>query len=124
MKTSQLVKLTERFVSAVEIPGEGKRLYLDTERRGFGLAVSAGGAKSYICLRRVPGHGQIRFKFGNVGELTVAEARRQAEGILARMAMGANPVAERREARTQEKREAVRGITLRQATALTVATLR
>jgi len=40
------------------------------------------------------------------------------------MGSGENPVAERREARAQELREAVRGITLRQATALALETLR
>jgi integrase len=66
----------------------------------------------------------VRYKFGNVGELTVAEARKQAETILARMANGANPVAERRAERTKARKAKVRGITLRQAAALTLATLR
>lgn len=124
MKTSQKVKLTERFVSTLAAPKEGKRLFLDTERRGFGLSVSAGGTKSYMCIRRVPGHGQVRYKFGNVGEMTVAEARRHAEGILARMGMGENPVAQRKAERTEERRKAIKGITLREAVALTVNSLR
>ena len=123
--SSQRVKLTERFIDNITPPQAGKRLYLDTERRGFALTVTAGGktkrpAFSYIVIRRVPGHGQVRFKFGNVGEQTVAEARRKAEALLARMALGENPADDRRAARAEK----ARGITLREAATLKLGTLR
>jgi len=122
--SSRRVKLTETFLRNIPTPEPSvKRLYLDTERRGFALSVTRG-AKSYIVIRRVPGHKQVRFKFGTVGEMPVAEARRKAEGILARMAVGENPVAERRAARAEERREKVRGITLRAAAALALGTLK
>lgn len=120
--TSQKVKLTEALVRRVEHPAQGKRLYLDTQRTGFGMSVSAK-TKSWIVIRRVPGHGQVRMRFGQWPELNVGDARRHAEGYLAKMTMGHNPMAERREARAQEKIAKARGITLGEAAELTVATL-
>ena len=116
--SSTKVKLTERSAaeaSAVVIGGEPHPcLYMDTQRTGFGLAVSAKGVKSFVVQRRVAGK-QVRFVFGKFGELTVAEARVHAEQLLAKMAMGENPVQKRAEAREEAERAAIRGITLGEA---------
>ena len=116
-KTSTRIKLTERAAAEATPNGKSARLYLDTQRTGFGLAVSALGVKSYFVARRVNGK-PVRFVFGKHGERTVAEARVQAEQILAGMATGANPVQQRKIAREDAKRAAVRGVTLRQALAV------
>ena len=122
--TSQRVRLTQRFVDQLQPPPEGRKiLFLDVERRGFGLTVTRN-SKSFIVIRRVPGHGQVRFKFGQAGELTVAAARAEAEQLLARMGAGENPVEQRRTRRAEAQREQARGITLRQAWQLREATLK
>ena len=57
MITSTTLKLTERSAAEARpatINGESHaRLYLDTQRTGFGLAVSAKGMKPFIVQRRV-----------------------------------------------------------------------
>jgi integrase len=126
--TSEVVKLTERVVmNARPLERNGTtafRILRDSQRQGFALRVSASGAKSYIVIRRVPGAGQVNYKFGNAGELTVAEARVQAEQLLARMARGENPAEERQQRRVQEKQEEIRGITLAEAAKLAYASAR
>jgi integrase len=116
--TSTRVRLTERSAAAARplvAGGEPRaKLYLDTQRVGFGLAVSATGAKSFFVNRRVNGK-QVRSVFGRFGELTVAQARDDAEQLLAQMGRGVNPVEEKRKARVEAKRQEVRGITLRSA---------
>jgi len=118
--TSERVKLTERVIAAaaplVRDGGAHKRLLLDTEQRGFGVAVNAGGSKSYFVLRRVNGR-QVRFKFRNVGEGGLTEARREAAKLLGQMSGGLDPAAAKRA-------RAARGITLREAVELAAATMR
>src|ERR1700741_5119347 len=122
-----LTKLTERSAAAAKpatLKGRPQpRLILDTQLEGFGLAVSAAGAKSFQVMRRVNGR-QIKYAFARYGEMTVAEARDKAIQHLAKMSEGVNPVEERRKARAEEKRAKVRGVTLRAALDLYVGTLR
>ena len=96
--TSIAMKLTEAAVArAAPLLVDGvaqKRLLLDVKQIGFGVAVNAGGSKSYFVLRRVAGK-QVRYKFKNVGECTVEAARREAAGLLGQMSGGGNLVAAR-----------------------------
>ena len=123
--TSTKEKITERTVAAAApLTRDGvpsKRLILDTELRGFGLVVNATGSKSYVVMRRVNGR-PVRFKFKNVGEVTVAEARKQAASLLGKMSDGVDLIAQRRRAR-QEAQRAQAGITLDGAIALTEAAM-
>ena len=104
-------KITKRFIDAVLLvqPGElsknGKKVvqhvYWDTELRGFGLVVGSV-AKSFIVQR------DKRYTIGGYPVLTVVEARREARKLLGKMALGHDPVKERRAARD-------RGMTLQEA---------
>ena len=124
--TSTKEKITERTVAAATpvirdgVPS--KRLILDTELRGFGLVVNATGSKSYVVMRRVNGR-PVRYKFKNVREISVAEARKQASSLLGRMSDGIDLIAERRRAR-QEAQRAKAGVTLEGAIALTEAAMK
>jgi integrase len=127
---STRINLTERSAAAAR-PTTARskkgapcaRLYLDTRQRGFGLSVSAGGAKSFLVMRRVNGK-QERHVFGKLGELTVAEARARAEKLLPQMTDGVSLNDQRRRARAEAKRVEVRGVTLRAALDLYEGTLR
>jgi integrase len=118
--------LDERSVAAAlpaQADGESRaKFYLDTKQIGFGLAVSAKGAKSYFVLRSTNGR-QTRFVFGRYDEITVGEARAKARKLLAQMTLGVNPQAERQAARAAERRAKVRGFTLGDAWALYKGTL-
>ncbi|MBA3323770.1 MAG: DUF4102 domain-containing protein, partial [Rhodobacteraceae bacterium] len=101
------VKLTKAAVERIE-PVAGQQLFVwDTTLRGFGLRVSAGGAKTYIMQRRV-GTLTRRISIGRADDLTPERARKSAEGLAAKFAEGVDPVRERR-------REERSRLTLRQA---------
>lgn len=70
----------------------------DEDVPGFGLRVSPLGARTFI-LRYRAGGRQHRYAIGRYGELTVAQAKAAAKQLRARIALGANPARERRDAR-------------------------
>ncbi|HZF18553.1 MAG TPA: integrase family protein [Burkholderiales bacterium] len=126
---STSVNLTERTITAAQPAGKlsgghpAAKFYLDTKLRGFGLAVSATGVKSFFVMRRVRGKKE-RHVFGRATELTVTEARAKAEKLLPQMTDGVSLNEKRRRDRAEAKRVEVRGVTLRDAVALYEGTLR
>jgi integrase len=127
--TSSRVKLTEDVIRRAEPvppkrPGDPPRkvTLLDTKTVGFGVSVNAH-SKGFVAIRRVHGK-QIRFKFARVGELSLQEARTEAERLLVEMSSGVNPIARKRSDRAAAAVEKARGITLREAIALREASMR
>jgi integrase len=126
---STAVNLTERTITAARPAGKlsgghpAAKFYLDTKLRGFGLAVSASGVKSFFVMRRVRGKKE-RHVFGRATELTAAEARARAEKLLPQMTDGVSLNEKRRRDRAEAKRVEVRGVTLRQAVDLYEGTLK
>lgn len=118
-KTCEAIKLTKRAVDSagplIAPDGVRQRLYFDTELRGFGLCVGAG-AKTYFAQRSVNGRSR-RVTIGRHGVFTVDQARKEAQQLLAKMARGVDPIAEKRKASS-------RGFNLRQALDLCEQTLK
>jgi len=93
------VKLTPAFVAKAPPPEKGDRvLYFDTELRGFGLCVTATGARSYIVQYRAGRRSHRMALKGGASALSLADARREAKALLGDVAKGGNPLAERRKA--------------------------
>lgn len=95
-------KLTETVVSKLKAPDpSGKqRLYWCSDLKGFGVLVSgATNTKTYVVQREVGGRTR-RITIGPANVLTVAEARRQAERVLADLIRGIDPKAGKRGALT------------------------
>ena len=92
-----MAKLTKRTVDAAK-PQERDYFVWDSELPGFGLRIFASGKKSYLVQYRVPGHTR-RYTIGLHGKFTPEEARKRASKVLARVADGDDPSAERAEAR-------------------------
>ncbi len=104
---NQPVKLTKKRVDAVEPPLNKSQLFVrDAELPGFALRVTEKGTKSFIIEKRINGKVR-RITLGKFGPLTVEQARRKAQMELAQIAMGNDPIAEKR------TREA-KAVTLRQ----------
>jgi integrase len=100
------VKLTPAFVSKAAFvpnsdgkplkdPSAARTIYWDQNLRGFGLAVTAGGHKSYICQYRAGGQSR-RMIFKSV--LNLEDARKEAKAVLGAVAKGRDPLDERRKA--------------------------
>jgi hypothetical protein len=102
------MKLTKMVVDKLKLPvtGNQKRYYDDT-LKGFGVRVTLSGAKSFFIEKVIDGK-QKRITIGRYPDLTVEQARQEAQKILGKIATGIDPVAEKKEAATKN-------ITLRQA---------
>lgn len=90
-------KITKRVVDALGAADVG-RVVRDEELTGFAVRCNADGSKTYLVEYRA-GRGRgfptRRISIGRHGALTPEEARNQAKHILARVAQGADPAAER-----------------------------
>jgi integrase len=85
--------LTDRFIRSVK-PSDRQIDIWDTTFTGFGLRISTGGKKSFQILYR---HNRLqrRMVIGAYPVLSVAEARKRARSLLADVAKGHDPAAER-----------------------------
>lgn len=101
---NQSVKLTKLVVDRTPLPPSGQHILRDAELMGFGLRVTAGGAKSFIVEKRVGGRVR-RYTVGRYPGITAEQARKEAQKLLGRIIAGEDPHAQR-------KREEVLAVTL------------
>ncbi len=79
-------------------PSTGQAFLRDTLLNGFGLRITYQGSKSFIVEKRINGKVR-RMTLGRYGELTVEQARREAQKLLGKVAQGTDPIAEKVKAR-------------------------
>lgn len=89
--------LTDKSVATLPVRGRQTE-YHDTVLRGLVLRVTSTGARSYGVRYRFAGQAR-RLHIGDIGRLSLAEARQQAREHLADVVKGADPVATRQAAR-------------------------
>ena len=92
------IKLTERAVERIKAPtGNGKQaLHWDAELKGFGVLCSGvSKTKTYVVQRDVAGRTR-RVTIAQTNVLSLGEARRRAEAVLADFYLGRDPKAGRR----------------------------
>ena len=80
-------------------PGEKEAFYWDGEISGLGLRVYPSGRKSWVLQYRDAGGRTRRHPIGQASAIDPATARKLAGDLLTRVAGGANPSVERRQAR-------------------------
>ncbi|NEZ03781.1 tyrosine-type recombinase/integrase [Wenzhouxiangella sp. XN201] len=88
------MKITNTTVNKLTPPESGYRLEWDSDLRGFGVRVTAAGAKSYIAQAKVNGKTR-RVTLGRHGTITADKARNKAKIKLGRMADGTDLSAEK-----------------------------
>jgi integrase len=98
-KSSARTRLTKMVVEALPVPA----IAWDSDLRGFGCRVSPKGARAYFVHGRTPGGRQVKVTIGRHGQLTAEQARARAKQLLGAVATGADPAAEKRQARQAEK---------------------
>lgn len=91
-------RLTETLVKTVASPAKGNQITYDTELKGFGVRVTANGAKAFVLNYRVGGQ-ERRITIGGYPEWTVAAAREKAKELKRQIDVGADPMADRHEER-------------------------
>jgi integrase len=99
-------KLTKTYIDKLPIPERDKVFYRDAELKGFGLYIRSSGAKVFIVEKRINGKVK-RITLGRYGELTAEQARKQAQAVLGKIAIGHDPIAEKKE-------QALKAVTLGQ----------
>jgi len=90
-------KITKRLVDSIAATDGKRTLLWDDELKGFGLLALPSGVKTYVANYRVGSRLQ-RQTIGRHGVLTPEQARDRARKILALVADGRDPVAEKRDA--------------------------
>jgi len=93
------LKLTSAVVFELPNPASGQILYYDTTTRGFGVRVGAT-KKSYIVEAQVNGKTR-RVVIGDTTNWTTEAARKEAKRYAGQMAGGADPNAQKAEARAR-----------------------
>jgi len=105
------IRLTQLAVDKLAPPSIGRTVYWDRHLPGFGIRVTANGAKSWVAMYRVNGKAVME-TIGTVARIPrVDEARHAARASMEKAAAGNNPVVEKRV-------EAVRAATNTTATAV------
>ena len=100
-----VIKIARRTVAAID-PTDKPVVYYDESLKGFGLLVRPSGSRSWIVEYR-PGAGgrsiaKKRIVLGSPDAVTPEQARDMAKDILAKVRLGADPAAERAEARAAD----------------------
>lgn len=100
--------ITKRMVDEAK-PQARRYLIFDGSLHGLALKVEPSGAKVWVVQKSQAGRS-IRVTVGPFPDLTVDQARREAQGIVAKLVRGGDPTAEKREAieaRRQAQRQAM-----------------
>lgn len=92
------MKLTDKTVASAQCPpGAKDKLFFDETLPGFGLRVTASGARVFIFQYSLS-RTKRRTPLGAFGEITTAQARRKAEALRGQVRDRRDPVAERKAA--------------------------
>jgi hypothetical protein len=101
-------RLTKTVVEAIEPPATGHIIVWDApragERRGFGIRVNSGGARTYFVQGRLPGGKEVKPTIGRHGvPWTTEQARAKAKALLGAIAAGTDPTQAQRAARKADR---------------------
>ncbi|GBU16500.1 MULTISPECIES: site-specific integrase [Methylobacterium] len=91
-------RITETFAKGAPLPPSGQTITYDADLKGFGLRVTAAGARAFILNYRAGGT-ERRLTIGRYPEWSAAAARKRAETLKRRIDVGEDPMARRHEDR-------------------------
>ena len=102
MKESEKhINFTKKSIDALPFPPKDKRYYFyDTKVQGLELMITHQGTKSFKVYRKV-GSAPVRVSLGKYPQITVEEARRSAQTVIAEMISGKNPNQEKKKVRQE-----------------------
>lgn len=91
-------RLQEKTVKTMAGPASGNRIAYDDEVKGFGVRITAAGAKAFILNYRAAGR-ERRYTIGSYPDWTVSAARDRAKELKREIDNGGDPMGERHEQR-------------------------
>lgn len=92
--------LNDKLAASLPAPEKGYQLYFDTQVPGFGVRVTATGARAYILNYRANGV-ERRMTIGSVQEWQCTTARAEAKRLKKEVYYGSDPLGEKQERRAQ-----------------------
>src|SRR5579872_6779272 len=100
-----MMRLTKLVIDKLPIPASdngktAQKRYYDDTLKGFGVRVTSGGTKAFY-VEKLVGNKLRRITIGRYPELTVEQARKEAQNMLGKIATGIDPIAERKERRAK-----------------------
>jgi integrase len=93
-----MMKISDQSVKTAKIPESGQAITWDDDVKGYGLRVTAGGAKSFIFNYRINGRSR-RMTIGQYPAWSVAAARKRAGDLRKAVDRGDDPMGARHEQR-------------------------
>lgn len=87
-------KLSDKVVKSAALPTKGNKVFYDSELKGFGVRITAKGARSFILNYWIAGR-ERRITIGQYPTWTVLAARKQAEELRRAIDTGIDPLAHR-----------------------------
>lgn len=91
-------RIKDHFIKNLEQPESGNRIYYDDLVKGFGIRVTATGAKSFVLRYVIDGH-ERRMTLGSYPALSVTAAKEIALKLRGKVADGFDPLETRNQAR-------------------------
>jgi integrase len=92
---------TKKILDALSLPEKGKRLYVyDTRVRGLELMMTDQGTKSFKVYRKL-NDKPVRVTLGKYPDMTIEQARNEAQKIITEMLKGKNPNDEKKKLRAE-----------------------
>jgi integrase len=88
-------RLTDRTVTKLAKPATGNIIHFDAEVGGFGVRITAAGARAFVLCYRTRAGRQRRLTIGGVGEWTVGAARAEAKELKRQIDAGGDPLGEK-----------------------------
>ena len=87
-------RLTDKLVKALEVPTKGSKIHYDADTKGFGVRVTAAGAKAFILNYYVAGR-ERRITIGGYPDWSVSAARERAKELRREIDAGGDPLGKR-----------------------------
>lgn len=87
-------KLTDALIKTLLTPDKGQRITYDTDVKGFGVRVTAAGARSFILNYRTRSGRERRYTIGSFPDWKTSAARTEASELKMRIDRGEDPMAE------------------------------
>lgn len=98
---NNIFNFTKKVLDTIELPSTSKRYYFyDTKIRGLELMVTEQGTKSFKVYRKFNGK-PVRVTLGKYPEMTVENARNEAQSVIAKMLRGSNPNEDKKNIRSE-----------------------
>ncbi|WP_425901749.1 tyrosine-type recombinase/integrase [Agrobacterium radiobacter] len=101
MDEKKVAFATNKDIPALPLPASGNKIYYDDSIKGFGVRVTAAGARAFILNYRI-GRRERRLTIGSFPDWSLSSAAKAAKELKQKIDSGIDPLAER-----QERRDAV-----------------